>query len=215
MGSGMKDLTITRGTADPLEELAAEIHGCRLCAGRFAATATAHGPRPVVWLSGQAPVLIVGQAPGARVHARLRPFDDRSGDRLRNWLGVDRAAFYDRRCFAIMPMAFCFPGYDAKGADLPPPPLCARTWRGRALGLMPQIRLAVLIGGHAQRWHLGGARSVTETVRGWRALGPEVVPLPHPSWRNIGWLKRHPWFEAELVPELRARVAALLAPRND
>ena len=194
---------------EPLDALADEIAACRLCAGRFAATATAHAPRPVPWLS-RAPILVSGQAPGARVHALGRPFDDRSGDRLRDWLGVDRLAFYDRRLFAVLPMAFCFPGYDARGADLPPPPLCAATWRARALAAMPGVRLTLLVGGHALRWHLGSARPVAEVVRDWRAAPAGVLPLPHPSWRNTGWLNRTPWFEAELVPELRARVAALL-----
>ena len=146
------------------------------------------------------------------MHARGRPFDDPSGDRLRDWLGVDRDAFYDRRRFAVLPMAFCFPGYDAKGADLPPPPVCAATWRARALAAMPGVRLTLLIGGYAQRWHLGrDARPVPRRVRDWRDCGPAVLPLPHPSWRNSGWLRRNPWFEAELVPELRARVPRLLA----
>jgi uracil-DNA glycosylase len=196
-----------------LDALTAAVRGCRLCAADFAATATSHEPRPVPWLSGTAPILIAGQAPGAKVHARGRPFDDPSGDRLRGWLGVDRVAFYDRARFAVLPMAFCFPGYDARGADLPPPPICARTWRAAALAQMPQLRLVLLIGAHAQRWHLGpsAGRSVTEIVRGWRAFGPEAMPLPHPSWRNTAWLRRNPWFEAELVPELRRRVATLLA----
>lgn len=195
---------------EPLDALTAEIAACRLCAPRFAATATRHVPRPVPWLSA-APVLVCGQAPGARVHALGRPFDDRSGDRLRDWLGVDRAAFYDRRRFAVLPMAFCFPGYDAKGSDLPPPPLCAATWRARALAAMPGVRLTLLVGGHALRWHLGDRRSVAAAVADWRAAPAGVLPLPHPSWRNTAWLKRNPWFECELVPELRARVAALLA----
>ncbi len=196
---------------NPADNLAEDIRACRLCAPRFAATRTAHAPRPVPWLSATAPILLCGQAPGARVHALGRPFDDPSGDRLRDWLGVDRAAFYDRRRFAVLPMAFCFPGYDARGADLPPPPLCAATWRAQALAAMPAVRLTLLIGGHAQRWHLGrGTGSVTETVRAWRDRGPAMLPLPHPSWRNTGWLKRNPWFEADLVPELRARVARLL-----
>lgn len=191
--------------------LAEEVRGCRLCAGRFAATRTAHRPRPVPWLSAVAPILLAGQAPGARVHASGRPFDDRSGDRLRDWLGVERETFYDRRCFAVLPMAFCFPGYDAKGSDLPPPPLCASVWRRRALAAMPGVRLTVPIGGHALRWHLGGgARPVAEIVADWRAAGPDLIPLPHPSWRNTAWLRRNPWFEADLVPVLRARVAALL-----
>ena len=195
-----------------LAALTEEIRACRLCAGRFAASASGHAPRPVPWLSDTAPILLCGQAPGARVHALGRPFDDPSGDRLRVWLGVDRDVFYDRRRFAVLPMAFCFPGYDERGADLPPPALCAATWRGRALAAMPAVRLTLLIGGYAHRWHLGGpARPVSDVVREWRAAGEAVMPLPHPSWRNTAWLRRNPWFEAELVPELRARVARLLA----
>jgi len=197
-------------SAEGFEALRAEIEACRLCAGRFAATRTAHAPRPVFWLSRRAPILIAGQAPGARVHASGVPFDDPSGDRLRGWLGVDRDVFYDRGCFAIAPMAFCFPGYDARGADLAPPRVCAETWRARALAAMPQVRTTLLVGGYAQRWALGGGRGVTETVRGWRAGFPQVLPLPHPSWRNTAWLRANPWFEAELVPALRSRVDALV-----
>jgi len=197
---------------DPaLVALTEAIRGCRLCAGRFAATATGHSPRPVPWLSTVAPIVIAGQAPGARVHALGRPYDDPSGDRLRIWLGVDRDAFYDRRRFAVLPMAFCFPGYDAAGSDLPPPPICAATWRARALAAMPAVRLTLLVGGYAQRWHLGrGAGSVSATVAAWRECPKGFLPLPHPSWRNTGWLKKNPWFEAELLPELRARVACLV-----
>jgi len=195
--------------AESLDALGNAIAACRLCAPRFARTATGHAPRPVPWLS-HAPVLVCGQAPGARVHALGRPFDDRSGDRLRDWLGVDRATFYDRRRFAILPMAFCFPGNDGKGGDLPPPRLCAATWRARALAAMPRVRLTLLVGAHALRWHFGDARPVAAIVQDWRAAPPGVLPLPHPSWRNTGWLKRNPWFEAELVPVLRARVAALV-----
>lgn len=195
-----------------LERLSRAIRGCAICAARFAATRTAHAPRPAPWLSDRARVLIAGQAPGARVHARQRPFDDASGERLRDWLGVDRTAFYDRARFAALPMAFCFPGYDAKGADLPPPPVCARTWRAQALGLMPQLRLTILVGGHAQRWHLGPRKDgVSATVRAWREWGEGVIPLPHPSWRNTGWLRRNPWFADEVLPALRRRVARALA----
>jgi uracil-DNA glycosylase len=203
------------GEGDGLAALTDAIRGCRLCAARFAATATGHAPRPVPWLSAQAPILLAGQAPGMKVHDRGRPFDDASGDRLRAWLGVDRETFYDRSRFAVLPMAFCFPGYDAKRSDLPPPPVCAQTWRTAALAAMPDVRLTLLIGSHAQRWHLGpGAASVTQTVRGWRECPAGLVPLPHPSWRNSGWLKRNPWFEKELVPVLRVRVAGLLAARE-
>ena len=194
-----------------LESLERRISACRLCADRFAETATAHAPRPVAWLSATARILIAGQAPGARVHESGRPFTDPSGDRLRDWMGVDDATFYDRRRIAILPMAFCFPGYDAKGADLPPPRLCADHWRDRALAAMPQLRLTLLVGGYAQRWHLG-TRNVTDAVRAWRDHAPAIIPLPHPSWRNTSWLRKNLWFTAELLPELRARMAEELAP---
>ncbi len=193
-----------------IEALEAEIAACRACAGRFAATRTAHAPRPVTRISATARLLIAGQAPGARVHASGLPFDDRSGDRLRDWLGVDRETFYDRSRIAILPMAFCFPGYDAKGSDLPPPPLCAQLWRARALAAMPRVELTLLVGAHAQAWALGGKRTLTERVQDWREHLPGPVPLPHPSWRNTAWLRRNPWFEEELVPWLRARVSELL-----
>ncbi len=192
-----------------LAALTAEIARCTLCRARFAATATAHAPRPVPWLSATAPLLVCGQAPGMRVHESGRPFDDPSGDRLRDWMGIGRDVFYDRARVAILPMAFCFPGYDGKGSDLPPPKLCAETWRHGALAAMPRVQLTLLVGGHAQGWHLG-TRNVTDCVRDWRSVGPDVIPLPHPSWRNTGWLKKHPWFEAELLPVLRRRVAALV-----
>lgn len=192
--------------------LATRITGCRLCAGRFAATATAHAPRPVVWYRPGARILIASQAPGLRVHGAGRPFADASGVRLRDWLGVDEATFYDRTRIAIVPMAFCFPGYDAKGSDLPPPRLCAATWRAEVMAeLKPELLL--LIGAYAQAWHLGReatAGGVTATVAGWRAHAPRVFPLPHPSWRNTGWLKRNPWFAEEVLPVLRARVKELL-----
>lgn len=193
-----------------LEGLAAEIRACRLCAPRFAATATAHVPRPVAWFRPTARLLIAGQAPGARVHASGKPFTDPSGDRLRAWTGLTDAEFYDLDRVAIVPMAFCFPGYDAKGADLPPPPLCAATWRARVMAGLPRLRLVLAVGGAALRWHLGRG-PVSAHVGNWRALAARgTFPLPHPSWRNTGWLKRNPWFEAELVPELQAAVRAAL-----
>ena len=194
------------------DALRREIEACRLCAGRFAATATAHAPRPVVWFRASARLLIAGQAPGLKVHAAGRPFADASGARLRDWLGLSEVEFYDRDRVAVVPMAFCFPGYDAKGADLPPPRVCAGTWHDRVMALLPGLRLRVIVGGHAQRWHLGARGPVGETVAGWRDHLPGALPLPHPSWRNTGWLKRNPWFAAELVPELRARVRAVLEP---
>ncbi len=190
--------------------LAGDIRACRLCSARFAATATAHEPRPVVWFRPGARILIAGQAPGARVHVSGRPFTDPSGDRLRDWLGLSEAEFYDRSRVAIVPMAFCFPGYDATGADLPPPPLCAATWRAQVLETLGPVPLTLLVGGAAIRWHLG-LRDVTAAVADWRGHAERgMIPLPHPSWRNTGWLARNPWFGAEVVPELRARVRRLM-----
>ncbi|WP_151719622.1 uracil-DNA glycosylase family protein [Gemmobacter serpentinus] len=194
-----------------MDALEAKIATCRICAPRFAATASAHSPRPVLWHGVQARILIAGQAPGMRVHLSGRPFTDRSGDRLRDWLGLSQAEFYDRHRVAILPMAFCFPGYDAKGADMPPPPVCAQTWRARVLAEHRDLALTLAIGGAAIRWHLNDRRPVAQVVADWRtALERRIIPLPHPSWRNTGWLKRHPWFAAELLPELRLRVRALM-----
>jgi len=194
-----------------LEGLAAEIRACRLCAPRFAATETHHEPRPVAWFAPQARLLIAGQAPGARVHASGKPFTDPSGNRLRDWTGLSEAEFYDLNRVAIVPMAFCFPGYDAKGADLPPPPLCARTWRAGVMAALPGLRLRLLVGGAAIRWHLG-LDNVTAAVADWRAhAAGGIFPLPHPSWRNTAWIKRNPWFAAELLPALRAAVNKVMA----
>ncbi len=190
--------------------LTSEITSCRLCADRFSATKTGHDPRPVVWLSPNARILIAGQAPGARVHASGRPFTDPSGDRLRDWMGVDEAVFYDRDRIAILPMAFCFPGYDARGSDLPPPAVCAKTWRAQVLQHLTEIEVILLIGGHAQAWHLPGKGTVTERVAAWRDHAPGIFPLPHPSWRNTGWIRKNPWFEAELLPALRTRLTEVL-----
>ncbi|MDO5658844.1 MAG: uracil-DNA glycosylase family protein [Paracoccus sp. (in: a-proteobacteria)] len=196
-----------------MSSLAQQISHCRLCAERFAATATAHRPRPVVWFRPGASVLIVGQAPGMRVHLSGRPFDDASGLRLREWMGVDEATFWDRDRVAIVPMAFCFPGYDARGADLPPPPICAATWRARVMARL-RPRVTLLVGAYAQRWHLGAKGSLTDTVAAWREHAPAIFPLPHPSWRNNGWIRRNPWFTDELLPALRARVAADLKQKE-
>ena len=193
-----------------LSQLCRDIAACTICADRFAATATAHAPRPVVWFGPGARVLIAGQAPGARVHASGRPFDDASGQRLRDWMGVTPDTFYDRSRVAIVPMAFCFPGYDAKGSDLPPPKICATRWRASVLAGLPDVRLTLLVGGAAMAWHLG-AGPVGARVAAWREYAARgIFTLPHPSWRNTGWLKRNPWFQADLVPELRAAVARVL-----
>ncbi|QCI66709.1 uracil-DNA glycosylase family protein [Phreatobacter stygius] len=207
---------------DELAGLMAEIAGCRICVETPRGRPLPHEPRPVAWSSATARVLIAGQAPGLRVHVSGLPFDDRSGDRLRDWMGVDRATFYDRSRLAIVPMGFCFPGYDAKGGDLPPRPECRAAWHDRLIAAMPQIGLVLAIGATAQAYHLDRlglkhlrAATLTATVENWHAIRaagdhPAVLVLPHPSWRNTGWLKRHPWFEAELLPVLRAEIAAHL-----
>lgn len=165
--------------------------------------------------SSVARILIAGQAPGLRVQESGIPFDDRSGDRLREWLGVDRAAFYDARNFAILPMGFCFPGYNSSGHDLPPRRECAPAWRQGLLDLMPQVDLVLVLGRYAQAWHLGDAsrNGVNETIANWRSIyerdaTPHLLPLPHPSWRNTGWLNRNPWFEDDLLPVLRREVGS-------
>ena len=196
---------------ESFDTLMARIRACRLCESRLPL-----GCRPVLQASPRARLLIVSQAPGRRVHETGIPFNDPSGERLRGWLGIDRAVFHDAARVAIVPMGFCFPGYDAHGSDLPPRRECAPLWRARVMAAMPQIALVLAIGQYAQGWHLGVARaaSMTETVRDWRRHlgrneGPAVLPLPHPSWRNTGWLKRNPWFEEEVLPELRNRVKTL------
>ena len=190
--------------------LSADIKNCKICAERFAATKTAHEPRPVVWFSPTARVLIAGQAPGMKVHKSGRPFTDPSGDRLREWLGLDEPSVYDKTRVAIVPMAFCFPGYDAKNSDLPPPPICGRTWHNRVMEELSQVRLRVLVGASAHRYHLGVKMGVSETVAGWRDHAPNTFVLPHPSWRNTGWLKKNPWFGEDVLPALRTRVKEVM-----
>ena len=157
-------------------------------------------------------LLICGQAPGRRVHESGVPFTDPSGDRLRQWMGVDAETFYGRPEIGVAAMAFCYPGTAPKGGDYPPPPRCAELWRARLLAALPRMELTLLVGGYAQGWTLGDRVRVnmTETVRAWRDYSPGFLPLPHPSWRNTGWLKRNPWFEAEVAPYLRQRVRAIL-----
>ncbi|PRY95707.1 uracil-DNA glycosylase [Hasllibacter halocynthiae] len=197
---------------EDLRSVKERLAACRICADRFAATATSHSPRPVVWFDEGASVLVASQAPGMRVHEAMTPFWDRSGQRLRQWMGVTDEEFYDRSRVAIVPMGFCFPGYDAKGGDLPPPPVCWKTWRTVILDRLSTVRLTLLIGGYAQRWHLGAPAKagVTATVAAWRDHAPAVFPLPHPSWRNTAWLKRNPWFETDLLPVLRRRVREVI-----
>jgi uracil-DNA glycosylase len=207
---------------DDLDTLTKAIAACRICVEAPLRQPLPHAPRPVAWPSATARILIAGQAPGTRVHASGRPFTDPSGDRLRAWMGVDEAVFYDRARIAIVPMGFCFPGLDAKGGDLPPRPECRAVWHDRLMGAMPQVELILAVGAAAQAWHvnrlgLGALRAatLTETVARWRTIldasrRPRLFAMPHPSWRNSGWLKRHPWFETELLPVLRAEVAARL-----
>ncbi|MDF1633940.1 uracil-DNA glycosylase family protein [Mycoplana sp. MJR14] len=213
-------MTAAAADGSGIEALRQAIARCRICRDAPQggdAFRLPHEPRPVVVLSDRARILIAGQAPGLRVHETGLPFNDASGDRLRDWLQVSREEFYDPDRFAIVPMGFCFPGYDAAGSDLPPRRECAPQWRAAAMAAMPQIRLVLAVGQYAQAWHLGAQRerSMTETVLAWRrhlegVAGVPVLPLPHPSWRNSGWLKRNPWFEDELLPELRKRVKTLI-----
>ncbi|WP_339805028.1 uracil-DNA glycosylase family protein [uncultured Marinobacter sp.] len=189
-----------------LKDLLTEIRACSLCAAELPC-----GPRPVVQVSGEARLLIAGQAPGRRVHETGLPFNDPSGDRLRSWLGIGRDQFYDDPRIAIVPMGFCYPG-TGKSGDLPPRPECADTWRQLLLARLPQLELTLAIGQYAQRWHLPGpSQAVTERVRHWQSHWPSILPLPHPSPRNNLWLRRNPWFEAEVLPVLRERVTLLLA----
>ncbi len=189
----------------------AEVRACRVCSEHLPL-----GPRPVLRASTSARLLIIGQAPGTRVHETGIPWNDPSGDRLRDWLGLDREAFYESGRIAIVPMGFCYPGVDSKGGDKPPRPECAPLWHDRLLALMPAVELILLVGMYAQRRYLGRLRkrTLTETVRAWRDYLPDYLPLPHPSWRNTAWLKRNPWFEAEIVPFLR-RSAAIPIKREE
>jgi uracil-DNA glycosylase len=193
--------------ARTLPGLLKEVRACRVCAGHLPL-----GPRPVLRMKASARLLIIGQAPGTKVHASGIPWDDRSGDRLRGWLALDRAVFYDESRVAIMPMGFCYPGVDTKGGDRPPRPECAPLWHDRLLALLPDVDLTLLIGQYAQARYLGDARlaTMTETVRAFAGYLPAYLPLPHPSWRNNGWLKQHPWFERKLLPVLRDRVHCLI-----
>jgi uracil-DNA glycosylase len=197
----------TGNRAAALAALVEKARACRVCEAHLPL-----GPRPTLRASATAKLLIVGQAPGTKVHETGIPWNDASGDRLRRWLDLDRDTFYDESRIAIMPMGLCYPGIDKNGGDSPPRPECAPLWHPPLLALMPQVELVLLVGSHAQAWYLGKQRrrSMTDTVAAWRDYAPRFIPTPHPSWRNTAWLKRNPWFEAELVPELRARVAGML-----
>jgi uracil-DNA glycosylase len=189
--------------------LLAEIAGCRVCAEHLPL-----GPRPVLHISRTARLLIASQAPGTRVHHAGISFWDASGDRLRSWLGLDKATFYDSTRVAILPMGLCYPGRLPNGGDAPPRPECAPLWRARALAVMPHISLTLLVGTYAQNAALGPGR-MTDRVRGFRDYLPRQFPLPHPSWRTGAWERTNPWFGAEVLPALRAATAAALAPQKN
>ena len=191
----------------PFDALLAEIRACRACA-----EALPHPPRPVIHAHPEARILVVGQAPGRRVHETGISFNDPSGDRLRDWMGIDRETFYDARRVALVPMGFCYPG-TGRGGDLPPRPECAERWREPVLAGMPRIELTLLVGSYAIAWHLYCERRmppVGEVVADWRRHWPALLPMPHPSPRNNRWLRDRPWFEAEVVPALQRRVAELI-----
>lgn len=205
-----------------LSDLVAAIRACRVCEAATERAPLPHPARPVVRLASTARILIAGQAPGARVHLSGKPFDDPSGVRLRSWMGIGEVEFYDETRIAILPMGFCFPGNDAKGGDLPPRPECAKLWRAQVLRHLSSVSLVLLVGQYAQRWHLGAAArdGITATVADWRRHAeagdgsparPTVFPLPHPSWRNTAWLRKNPWFDADVVPALQAAVARVLS----
>jgi uracil-DNA glycosylase len=192
--------------AETLDDLAAAVRACRLCADHLPL-----GPRPVLRVSSTARLLIAGQAPGTKVHESGIPWNDASGNRLREWLDLPKSIFYDDTKVAIIPQAFCYPGKGANG-DLPPPPICQKTWHPRLHAAMPQIETFILAGRYAQAYHLRDARrrTLSETVAAWREYSPNYFPVPHPSWHNNHWLKANGWFERELVPALRKRVRVLL-----
>jgi uracil-DNA glycosylase len=198
---------MTTPTRLPL--LLKEVRGCTICAAHLP-----RGPRPVLQADARARILIAGQAPGSKVHASGVPFDDASGERLRQWMGVGREQFYDPEIVAILPMGFCYPG-TGKSGDLPPRRECAPQWRTRLLQAMPHIELTLVIGQYAMAWHLPNAATsnLTQTVRAWREHGSAVLPLPHPSPRNNIWLKANPWFALEVVPALQARVGSIVSIR--
>ena len=193
-------------TAGGLEQLLARIRACDKCADTLPL-----GPRPVLRAESGARLMIVGQAPGTRVHETGIPWNDASGERLRGWLAIDKKVFYDAARIAIVPMGFCYPGRLAKGGDAPPRPECA-AWHGELADLLGNIRLTLLVGSHAQAHYLGDRRERTMagTIARWRDFLPAYLPMPHPSWRTIGWVRERQWFETDLLPELRQRVAAII-----
>ena len=199
-------ITATAAAVKRLPQLLKEVRACTICAAHLP-----QGPRPVLQADAWARILIAGHAPGSKVHATGVPFDDASGERLREWMGIGREQFYDPELVAILPMGFCYPGTGTSG-DLPPRKECAPQWRERLLQAMPRIELTLVIGQYAMAWHLPAAKTktLTETVRAWRDHWPQVLPLPHPSPRNDIWLKVNPWFEVDVSPALQRCVAELL-----
>ena len=193
--------------AESLDELLVRLRVCRVCARHLPLA-----PRPVLQVARGSRILILSQAPGTRVHETGLNFNDRSGDRLREWMSVDRATFYDEGRVAVMGMAFCYPGRDAKGGDLPPRPECAPLWHPGLLAHLPRVALTLFVGSYAIDYYMPDAKrqSMTETVKAWRSAPAGTLPLPHPSWRTTAWEKNNPWFRRTLIPELRRRVAALL-----
>jgi len=194
-------------TQTPFDVFKAEARACTVCQPHLE-----HPVRPVVRGNGQALIRIIGQAPGTRVQASGMPFTDPSGDRLRDWMGVSDDEFYNEDIIAITPMGFCFPGLDARGSDKPPRKECAPLWQAKATQALPNVQLTLLIGAYAQRFYLGNRaeKTLTDTVKAWRVHLPGYVALPHPSWRNTGWLKRNLWFENDVLPELKARIRNIL-----
>ncbi|MGH1351718.1 MAG: uracil-DNA glycosylase family protein [Methyloligellaceae bacterium] len=198
-------------------QLLSEIRNCRICVEQPDRAPLPHKPRPVIRANPSAVICICGQAPGTRVHNSGKPFTDPSGDRLREWMGIDKETFYDEKRIAIVPMGFCFPGLNEKGGDLPPRKECSQQWHTRVFSQLKNIKLILLVGQYAQRWHLKNEcrSNLTETVRAWREYNlldatPRFLPLPHPSWRNNSWLKKNIWFENEVIPFLRKEVQNLL-----
>ncbi len=192
---------------DNLEVLLRKVRACKHCEANLP-----QGVRPVLQLGEQAKVLIAGQAPGAKVHASGVPFDDASGERLRDWMGVDKTTFYDKSKIAILPMGFCYPG-TGKSGDLPPRKECTELWRREALDLMQNVQLVLVIGKYAIDWHLPKVRknNLTDTVRAWKTHWPTHLPMPHPSPRNNIWLKKNSWFERDVLPSLKGRIQELIS----
>ncbi len=190
-----------------LHDLLKEVRACEICAPDLPL-----GPRPTVVAKSSAKIMIIGQAPGTKVHETGIPWSDPSGDRLRNWLRVTREIFYDGSKIAIMPMGFCYPGRLERGGDNPPRPECAPAWHEKILAGLPDIELTLLVGMYAQKYYLAeqNKKTLTETVRHWQEFAPAMIPTPHPSWRTTAWLKKNLWFEAELLPVLQQKVRKLL-----